>query len=242
MKAYKRSLHREFSVSTTGGSSHTTANELSLGIHLSDRGSNAEYRKKVSDEAKKKKFTDFLVYPNMLNKFALHLITEFAIENLLFIYELQQFKIKLEDVFEINKKIINFSPDVPESPIALAIINDKNEINSKIDAFISLCVKYIFDNAKFQVNISFQSRNHINKIFKIDSVYFNASNLDKNRDKYSEILKEYINNNNDNITIQSMDKIFHESAKEIIQLISYSWNAFKRDDHFEEYLTEIVST
>ena len=227
--SYKIDITQEFSFS----SSDTRTNNIQLTLYGSD--SNKKLKSK-----KKPKFTQCLRYPNMLNKFALHLIQEFAIENLLFIYELQQFKMKLTDIYGINKNIIDFCNDVPSSPIANKITTDVTEVSSKIDAFINLCIKYIFDNAKFQVNISFKSRRHINSIFGIDNNYFNASNLDRNRDKYQQIIKKYITNNNDNIKIENLDDIFKESEKDVIQFISYAWIEFTRDEHFNDYLKEIV--
>ena len=172
---------------------------------------------------------------------------EFNVENLLFLYEISQFKMKLMGIYMDKHKLediyndVIFPSNIPKSEIIMKMNTGANETNTKINALLDLCIKYIFDESEFQVNISYKQRCYINSFFGINTTYYAAANVKRNKSKYFDAALNSINSNEFGINISNLFTLFDDAKREIIQLIGYSWDMFRKNAEIIELLGQIVS-
>ena len=106
-----------------------------------------------------------------IDEFFNHLLKEFSPENLLAVIELEQYRNycinKLDENNELN---IKNKYSIPSSLPKSFIVYDDNSINKKYQL---LCEKYILNDAEYCLNISYECRLNLIKIYqksKIESI------------------------------------------------------------------------
>ena len=178
---------------------------------------------------------------DLLDTFALYCLKEFAVENILFLIEINEFNHVLYSMYYQNTNTHNtmvnkrFQPQkfIPQSAIVRNInTTDLNEYDTKLEAVAKLLIKYYLNDSKFNINVSYNTRIRLCELFGI------------NRDNYSNIhgsryeINWFINNlrQNDTVIIEELCFIFDDSFKEIHKLIGYTYQRFKQTKEYIRYI------
>eukprot|EP01084_Bolivina_argentea_P065695 119744_1 len=161
------------------------------------------------------KFVDILKNKDALDLFAFHLVKEFSIENLLFLYQSMQWKIECVDNQLIQHENIGMYLDFGKNIATKRPKFDEKDLHSFYYEFKCIVDRYIIDSGEYCVNVSSQTKNKIMGVIALNDSDKLANQLSNHIDDHKQATK--LENHQLLLTcIQVMDEAIHE----IVKLIS----------------------
>ena len=129
--------------------------------------------------------------------FARHINKEFAIESILFLVEIYQFKMKLKQIFGVNNIKKDVANDIfeelsfPDEVMPSSTLIENMDTENIYYVVAQLFVKYIEENGYFAINASFGVRCQLYDILKYDR------SLNANIDELTSVISGNIEHMNE---------------------------------------------
>ena len=167
--------------------------------------------------------------------FARHINKEFAIENILFLIEIYQFKQRLFSIYG-QDNILRDDDDILEDVAFPEDVMPKSTLVSNMDndnifqCVSELFIKYVEDEGYFAINIAFHSRQVLYKKFKYNKSMMNQM----------DVAKVLGDNIKDKVGENDVFHLFDPVLREIYNLLKGSFLRFKQCQEYERLMKTSV--